>query len=446
MVFTIKDGIELLRSVPLFRKILLSKQERENLRSYLTGFHYYENLSPEKQELFFKRTLNFCFSKNFVGMKGLEITDEIRMLISASAVQLTFGLKHYRLTLLEDILVYPSTFFSPRKDKEFKGAFFTSGKMMLSWEDFVHGYKIRDDKFNLGLHEMTHAMRLALYSNYKFDTDFASYIDTWEEISASEFLSMRKGAESVLRSYGKTNRDEFFSVCVEHFFEAPDDLKKNLPEVYFHLCVLLNQAPCNRDNDYQLDAEFYVEAEQRKLTQSLPVKIKRHYKYHSWHWSLTVLMLGVAGFIFQRVFFSRITVLDFENYLIGPLVIGTIVLSQWRRFEKKQALDFMQFTAFCYIGVGVTVVTLGLLLNYFTCFFSPSIETYKMVDSEKNYRRTRTGRHVQSYTVRLDHDAYYEYPGIRTFYAYEAPNGKYLRYHFAHGIFGIKMVKDRVTY
>lgn len=52
---------------------------------------------------------------------------------------------------------------------------------------------------------------------------------------------------SFLRSYASTNQQEFFAVCVEHFFEASKSFRENLPQLYSHLCILLNQDPLQPD-------------------------------------------------------------------------------------------------------------------------------------------------------------------------------------------------------
>ncbi|MCB9336447.1 MAG: zinc-dependent peptidase, partial [Flavobacteriales bacterium] len=53
-------------------------------------------------------------------------------------------------------------------------------------------------------------------------------------------------------AYAATNMEEFFAVSVEHFFEAPDEFKVSLPDLYTQLSIMLNLDPLNKQNDYEI--------------------------------------------------------------------------------------------------------------------------------------------------------------------------------------------------
>ncbi len=63
---------------------------------------------------------------------------------------------------------------------------------------------------------------------------------------------MKRGEESFLRKYAGVNKQEFFAVCIEHFFEVPEKFQHNLPKIFHHLCVLLNLDPLNEKDDYKV--------------------------------------------------------------------------------------------------------------------------------------------------------------------------------------------------
>ncbi len=71
---------------------------------------FYSKLSENGQKKFEQRLLEFLNSKTFVGHSGLVVTDEMRILISASAIQLTFGLDNYKLSSLHTINIFPGAF------------------------------------------------------------------------------------------------------------------------------------------------------------------------------------------------------------------------------------------------------------------------------------------------------------------------------------------------
>jgi Mlc titration factor MtfA (ptsG expression regulator) len=211
---------------------------------------YYKRLSLEGKKKFVIRIYNFINDVVFYGKGGELITEEKKVVISASAIQLTFGYKEYLFYSFRYIFVYPKAFFSKIYNGYLKGGTYPTGAVAFSWEDFKYGYELDDDKMNLGLHEMAHTLLMQV-SDDKFDT----YIDSWFSVGRSEFLNIQQGNSAMFRSYAGTNRYEFLSVAIECFFESPKEFEIKLPEIYNSLKVLLNQDPQNIKSDYVLDEE-----------------------------------------------------------------------------------------------------------------------------------------------------------------------------------------------
>lgn len=214
---------------------------------------YYRNLSPIGRARFINRIHRFLMTKDFVGKEGLVVTEEMKVLIAGSAVQLTYGLDKYILNHYHTIMVFPRIFYSRLLNQKLKGATSTRGTMAFSWEDFLEGYANEHDGINLGLHEMAHALKFDVtHGDFKFDHHFKAYADNWSTQVYPVFKALRSGSLDFLRKYGGTNMDEFFSVCVEHFFEVPEQFKTRLPHMYRHLVKMLKQDPCNKSMDYYM--------------------------------------------------------------------------------------------------------------------------------------------------------------------------------------------------
>lgn len=211
---------------------------------------FYKNLSDNGKAKFINRLCHLLSIKKFEAKKDLVLTDEIKIVICAAMVQVTFGLLEYRLDNIKGFNVYPSIFYNSIIKKYLKGGTPPEGMMSLSWKDFEHGFLIDNDRYNLGLHEMAHALKLSLTHAYDFDVRFASYLAKWEKLGHVEFFKMRQGHKSFLRKYGGVNEHEFFAVCIEHFFEVPQQFQYNLPKIFYHLCILLNLDPLNYKHDY----------------------------------------------------------------------------------------------------------------------------------------------------------------------------------------------------
>jgi Mlc titration factor MtfA (ptsG expression regulator) len=206
-------------------------------------FRFYQNLPYSEKARFIKRTKEFIRIKEFYPSGGLMLTDEMVVLISASGIQLTFGLREYLLINFAKIFVYPKEYYSKYDKLYHKGEANLNGAIAFSWYHFVEGYDKPNDNLNLGLHEMAHALRFDKFKNDSYDQFFSNYFEKWHMISKDEFLRLKNHKPSFFREYGGTNINEFFSVCVEYFFESPAEFLKAQPEIYNHLSILLNQNP-----------------------------------------------------------------------------------------------------------------------------------------------------------------------------------------------------------
>ena len=213
---------------------------------------FYRKLSDNGKAKFVHRLSKLLLIKKFVAKNKMLLTEEIKITVCASIVQLTFGLKSYELDNIKGFKIYPTIFYSSFLKANLRGSTPPEGLISLSWKHLEHGFLIDNDKYNLGLHEVAHALKLSLKYAYSYDTKYAAYVKEWEKFGHVEFLKMKRGNESFLRKYAGVNEHEFFAVCIEHFFEVPEQFKHNLPKIYYHLCILINLDPLNDRRDYLL--------------------------------------------------------------------------------------------------------------------------------------------------------------------------------------------------
>jgi len=231
---------------------------------HLKENNYFLKLSLKGKKRFIRRVRFVAKHRTFEGRQGLEVADEMRVKISASLVQLTYGLRYYYISKFSRILIYPKTFYHGYHSKNLKGFASPGGTLALSWIDFLHGYEVPDDKYNLGLHELAHALHLNLHQEIA-TTHFDKHFSHWQRHSTIEFEQLRKGNNDFIRSYGGTNFHEFFAVTVEHFFEVPEEFYRRMPALYVKTCILLNQNPMNVSGDYSFSLSDF-DHDIRKLT------------------------------------------------------------------------------------------------------------------------------------------------------------------------------------
>lgn len=207
-------------------------------------FAYYRGLSENKKRRFRRKLNYFMVNKDFVPMKMNEVTDEMRVLISATAVQLTFGLRTLKLPIFPKILVFPTKFRNKVTGQVHIGEVNSRGIIALSWEDFKKGFANETDGRNVGLHELAHAMQFEdAVENEEHGflrVEQLKKINMYYEI---EKLNAKNGEQAFFRNYALTNAAEFFAVGVEYFFEKSAEFKIARPELYTVYAKLLNQDP-----------------------------------------------------------------------------------------------------------------------------------------------------------------------------------------------------------
>ena len=227
---------------PLKARVLPVPQNYHDiLKKY---FPYYQTLSSENKNKFAERVAFFIYSKRFIPRNIDEVTLEAKVLIAATAIQLTFGLTDVYLQHFDKILVYPNDYYSSITKRFHKGEVNPRfGIIVLSWQSFVNGFVSTNDSINLGLHEMAHALRLEnIIHNDEYQFFDESLINKFDEY-AHALCNMEYSDDNFFRPYACANEHEFFAVAVENFFERPLEFRSAVPELYRILSKLLNQDP-----------------------------------------------------------------------------------------------------------------------------------------------------------------------------------------------------------
>ena len=208
-------------------------------------FTYFNDLPHDSKWKFVKRTHQFRSQKKFHFI-GLETNEDTAILVSSSAVQVTFGLANYQLSYFKDIYVLADAYHMDNDDELFIGHVAPDG-IYLSWKHFLYGYSYRNDNINVAVHEMAHAL---LYNNffaqYGMDPKFRLNYERFSTSTGPILADVIAKRRSYLRSYAFSNMHEFWAVSVEAFFENPEGLRKNMPDLYEALSHVLNQDPLTK--------------------------------------------------------------------------------------------------------------------------------------------------------------------------------------------------------
>lgn len=222
----------------LFRQKLSVGDERQLLEQ----FSFYPALSFKSRKKFDDRLVRFIYEKKFEGRHELEVTQEMKLKIAATAIRMTLGLKTYNFPSFHTFLIFPEPFYSRVSGKKVRGETHGAGIIAFSWKDFLFGLSNDNDNLNLGYHEFAHALFIERFKN-NIDLKFMDHYDAWRKVVFTKGKLQEVGLRGTFREYATYNEHEFFAVSVENFFEHPERFKHDLPVLYRLMSKMMNQDP-----------------------------------------------------------------------------------------------------------------------------------------------------------------------------------------------------------
>lgn len=336
---------------------------------------YYAHLSENGQKKFESRLLEFIKSKTFTGHEKLVVTDEMKILISAPAIQLTFGMDEYTFPSFHTVNLFPAAFRQKQSNVLLKSLTMRDGTINFSWKDFENTGTAPTDKLDIGLYEMAHALHIDLNDKKKYNNHFSGYLIKWKQGVVAYFYRFKAGQLLFLKKYGNTNMYDFMALCAEYFFEIPQELQAKLPHIYGHTALLLNQDTLNKENDYALRKEYnYIpenitgarlltDGRNPKTDYTNENKVQRFIRQKGLYVAMIVTVFGFIG-IPVLFWLVSVTVISIGTLLMLLFVFGTLGLLQWKYVKNYLDLAYHQFAMYAFVGVGVSSVNLLLLLNY----------------------------------------------------------------------------------
>ncbi|MCB0735338.1 MAG: zinc-dependent peptidase [Flavobacteriales bacterium] len=394
LVTTLKEGY---RKFRLERSTYVSGMD-DVIKSTVIRYGYYKNLSEEGRLRFIKRVRYLCMEKNFIGMDGLEITDQMRVLICAEMVRITFGRKRFKLGGFTTIRLYPGIFYSRLIKRNVKGLT-GRGFLALSWPDFLLGIEHPDDNLNLGLHEIAHALHIASFKGMSDMAEFQEYFGFWSRGALPFFQEMRQGEHDYLREYGSTNFHEFFAVVIEHFFETPEEFCRQIPELYWRTAVLLNQDPMQRENDYRLKLPETATTQQKS-------RLRTPYSV-SVDWGLMLTIIGILFSLPMMLLLTMEATLNFMDRAVITSILGGFGIVLYPILHARGMIKHLnQYMVFCVFGIGMNLFAVLVWIN--TRLPRQAYEEEHVVLYENSTMREGMIR------LQFADHAFDDYPNIRT--------------------------------
>lgn len=262
------------------RQAALALPFPEDLRAYLLEqYDHFERLPEALRRRFEDDVRLFLLDKRITGV-GVEVTDEVRLLVAASAVTLSLGWPDYEWDQLTEVLLYPQEF---DRDYGFEGSRSAAldeegrpqepqlagqahpwGTVILSVPSLLESFEDPDDGFHVGLHEFAHLLDVDRNRIGGIPGGLVGErARAWVAVAAREMERLlredqdreargkrrkRAESESAFDPYGASDPAEFLAVAVEAFFEASLAVRLEHPELYDILAGYFGQDPAAWDD------------------------------------------------------------------------------------------------------------------------------------------------------------------------------------------------------
>jgi Mlc titration factor MtfA (ptsG expression regulator) len=219
-------------------------------RLLLDAYDHFERLSPPWRTRFEDDVRLFLAAKRVTGI-GVDLTDELRLLVAASAVTLSLGWPDYEWEQLTEVLLYPDDFdrdYAVGRD-ELSGQAHPWGTVILSVPSLLQSFEYPDDAYHVGVHEFAHILDVdqTHFDGIPVGLDGALTRD-WVAAAEKEMERLRRGRPSAFDEYGAHEPVEFLAVAMEAFFETPQRVRRHHGEVYRILAAYLAQDPAAWDD------------------------------------------------------------------------------------------------------------------------------------------------------------------------------------------------------
>ncbi len=212
----------------------------ENYQELLTDYvNFYRQLDEAGKERFEKRIEHFLSAVKITGVNAV-VEDLDQLLIASGAIIPVFAIPDWQYINLHEVLLYPGAFNedfdqggSDRPVAGMVGTGAMQNVMIITKWQLRQGFINGNDTHNTAIHEFVHLID-------KMDGTIdgvpeiileRKYVQQWKNLMDSTIWQM-KTYGSDINMYGATSHVEFFAVISEYFFEQPELLKANHPDLY----------------------------------------------------------------------------------------------------------------------------------------------------------------------------------------------------------------------
>ena len=204
----------------------------------------------------------FRFDHEFEWTPGIEQSDEIEVVVAASACLLILGLDSAYFRDVTSVIMYPSgvVVTGRRGSPDARGLETDAavpilgeaalhGPVILAWDSARRSARHPETGHNVIYHEFAHKIDMADGSSDGAPPMGREAQARWNEVCGREYEMLRAGTNRhpFLDPYAGVNPGEFFAVATEFFFDKPADMARHKPDLYSVLSEFYHQDTAARE-------------------------------------------------------------------------------------------------------------------------------------------------------------------------------------------------------
>jgi MtfA peptidase len=206
----------------------------------------YRRLPEPLKRALEQRVQLFLAEKEFYGCDGFEVDDTVRVTIAGHACVLILARPYSDFDDVRSILVYPDAYHV--RDIEDDGLIVSEsneirageassrGQVVLAWKECEEAAGNPHSSHNVMLHEFAHQLDYLDGTADGAPPLSGGQARHWQSSMTKAYEDLRHSLQHHhkpwLDPYGATEPAEFFAVLTEAFFQQPNHLKQEQPEVY----------------------------------------------------------------------------------------------------------------------------------------------------------------------------------------------------------------------
>lgn len=217
-------------------------------------------LSEPEQRKLLRTAAIIVAEKNWEGVDGVEVTEEMQRAIAVQMSLLCLGFEDQYFSQVKSILIRSRAYAARSRtpvggvgyidEPSYRlGEAWHRGPVILTWPEVVEGGRDSNDGHHLVIHEFAH--QLDMLNGSHADgvpvIESAQQAERWLSVCDAGFERLRQECQlrqrPFLDCYGTTNKAEFFAVASEAFFQTPRRMQHSSSELFDELKTFYRQDP-----------------------------------------------------------------------------------------------------------------------------------------------------------------------------------------------------------